>query len=72
MHIMALILDRNTDMGAYVRISLCYLICVRHFITSRAVTNQILVSKERPIFLHACAKCSELPSNKITMMQLDE
>ena len=43
---MVLILDGNSEKGAYVRSNLCYLICLRHFIRSRVVTN-------RPIFFHA-------------------
>ena len=42
--------------------NLCYLICLRHLIRSRAVTTKKF-SLKRPIFLNACATCSELPSN---------
>ena len=33
-----IILDSNSEMGAHVRSNLCYLICIRHLIRSRAVT----------------------------------
>ena len=42
----------------------CYLICLRHSISSRAVG---FFSPKSPIFLHACATFSELPSNTTTM-----
>ena len=35
-----LILDSNSDIIAYVRSNLCYLICVRHLMRPKAVTNQ--------------------------------
>ena len=53
--------------GAQVRSNPFYLICLRHLIRSRAVTNRIS-SPKRPIFLHTCATCSESPSNKGTMV----
>ena len=52
---MVIILDGNSDIGAHVRRNLCFLS------RSRAVTNLIFFS-ERPIFLHACAPCFELPN----------
>ena len=36
-NILVLILDGNSEMGAHVRISLCYLTCERHLIWSRAI-----------------------------------
>ena len=42
--------------------NLCYLICLRHFISSRVVTTRYF-SPKRPIFLYACAAGYELPSN---------
>ena len=47
--------------------NLCYLICLRHLIRSRADKNRIFFAPIRPIFLHACATCSELPSNISSM-----
>ena len=39
---MVLILDGNLEIGApHVRSNICYLICLRHLIGSRAVTNRI-------------------------------
>ena len=35
-----LIFDGNSEIGAHVRSILCYLICSRHLIRSRAVTNR--------------------------------
>ena len=58
---MVLSLDGNSFNGAHVRSNLCYLICLRLLISSRAGTNQIFLS-ERPIFLH-----TELPSNISTI-----
>ena len=42
---MVLILDGNPELGAQVRSNLVYLICLRHSIRSRAVTNQIFFSE---------------------------
>ena len=53
--------------GAHVRSNLSYLICFRHLIRSKAVTNMIFFSPKRPIFFHACATCFELPSHIRTM-----
>ena len=58
---MVLIIDGNAEIGAQVGSNLCYLICLKHLIISRAVTNRIF-SPKRTIFLHACPTCSELPS----------
>ena len=55
---MVSILDGNSRIGAHVRSNLCYLICLRYLIRSRAVTNRIFFSPKRSIFLHACAKFS--------------
>ena len=63
---MVFMLDVNSKIGAHIWSNLCYSIFVRHLITSNAVTNRIF-SPKRPIFLHACAACSELPSNISTM-----
>ena len=38
-----------------------YLICLRHLIGSREVTN--LIFPKRLILLHKCPTCSELPTN---------
>ena len=61
------ILDGNSEMGVRVRNNLYYLICLRHLITSRAVTNRNFSSPKRPIILHGCATCFELPTNISTM-----
>ena len=42
---MSLILDGNPEIIAYARSNLCYLICVRHLMTSRIVTNLIFLCK---------------------------
>ena len=63
---MALILDGISEIGANVGRNLSYLICLRHLIRSRAITNWIF-SPNMHIFLHACAICSELPSYIGTM-----
>ena len=65
---MVLIADGNSEVGAHA--NLCYLICSRHLIRSRAVTNLIfLLLQKRPIsFMRE--QCSELPSNTKTMCEL--
>ena len=63
---MVLILDGNSEKGAHVRSHLCYLICLMHLFRSITVINQMFFS-EKPIFHHACATCSELPSTIGTM-----
>ena len=35
------IIDGNKEIGMNIRSNLCYLICLRHLIRSRAVTNRI-------------------------------
>jgi len=60
---MVLILNGNSEIGTHVKSNLCYLICLRHLIRSRVVTNRNLVfSLKRFFFLHACATWFELPS----------
>ena len=61
------ILNGNSEIGAHVRSSLCYLIGLRLVIRPKAVTNRFFLSSNRTIFLHACATCSELPSKKSTL-----
>ena len=39
---MVLILDGNPEIGVHVRSNLCYFICLRHLLRSRAVTNRII------------------------------
>ena len=39
--IMVLISDGNSEIDAHVRSNLCYVICLRHLINSRVVTNRI-------------------------------
>ena len=63
------ILEGDSEIGAHVRSKLGFRICLRHLIRSRLVTNRIFFSAKRPIFLHACATCSELPS-KVSIMKL--
>ena len=51
---MELIIDGNSELGVHIRSNLCYQICLRHLINSRAVTNWTLFFRKRPIFLHTC------------------
>ena len=51
------------------RRNLCYLISLKHLMRSRTVTNRIY-SPKRPLFLLACAKFSELPSNISTLSRI--
>ena len=53
--LMVLNLDGNSELGAHARSNPCYLICLRHLIRLRAVTNRIIVLR-KDLF------CSELPS----------
>ena len=41
-YVMVIILDVNPEIDARVRNNLLYLICLRHLIRSRAVTNKIV------------------------------
>ena len=59
---MVLILDGNSEIGAYVRVNICYLICLLQLLRASTVTNRIF-SPKRPIILYACATCYELPSD---------
>ena len=53
--------------GEQVRSNLCYLICLRHLIRLRGVTNRFFFSvKDLFSFMHASA-CSELKFNTSTM-----
>ena len=63
---MVLILDGSSETGAPLGSNLCYLIYSRHLIRARGVKNWFF-SPKIPIFLHAYAICSELPSYIITM-----
>ena len=58
---MVLISDGSSEPGMHVRSNLCYLICLRHLIKLRTITNRIF--SEKTNFFHACATCSELPSD---------
>ena len=51
------LLHSNSELGAHVRSNLCHFICFGHLIRLRAVTNL-----KSTIFLHTCARYSELPS----------
>ena len=53
------ILDGGSEIGACVRNNFGYLICLRHLISSRAVTFRIFFSPQILIFLHTCATCFE-------------
>ena len=56
---MVFIFDGNSEIGAKERSNLYHLIGLRHLIKD--------FFPEIPIFLHACATCSELPSDISTM-----
>ena len=60
-------LDGNSEIGAQVRSNLYYLICLRR-LNSSGQSQIGFFSLKRPIFLHACTTCSELPSNISTMI----
>ena len=58
--VMVLISDGNSEIGSHVWSNHCYLLCLRHSI-------QIFFLRKYVFFLHACATCSELPSNISTV-----
>ena len=60
-----LILDGNLEVGAHVMGILCYLICSRHLIRSRAVTNRFFFSEKA--YFPSRSTFFELPSNICTM-----
>jgi len=49
-HIMVLILDGNSEIGAHVRSKPCYLICLRHLIRSKAVSKRIFSISKNTYF----------------------
>ena len=51
------ILDGISEIGAHVRSNICYSICLRHLIRSKAATNRIFFKSEKTYF------SSELPSD---------
>ena len=53
--LMVLILDGNVEIGALVSSNLCYLICLRNLIRSRAVTNQFVFLR-KDIFSFMCER----------------
>ena len=61
---------RWSEIGGQVRMIFCYFIWIRHSIRSRIVTNWIF-SPKIPITIHACATCSDLPSNISSMVKRD-
>ena len=63
-----IILDGYSEIGAHVCSVLDCLICLRHLIRSRAVTNLIILRKWT-FSLHACTTYSEFPYNISTMVK---
>ena len=63
---MVLILDGNSKIGAHVRGQSLLFDLSKHLIRSRSVRNK------KKYILHACAACSELPSNTSTKVQSGE
>ena len=56
--------------GPHGRRDLSYVICLRDSFRSRAGIKQKFF-KKRPVFLYACARCSELPSDINTIKMVD-
>ena len=52
--IMVLILDGNSEIGAQVRSNLCYLICLKHLIRNKAVSNRVIFSEKT--YVPLCAR----------------
>ena len=63
MWIMILILDGNSEIVAHVYSKIGNLICLRHLFRVA-----IIIFKKRPILLHTCATCYELPSKISTIV----
>ena len=63
-----LIQDGHSEIYEPVRSNLCYLICLRHWIRPDESDHKadVFFYPKRPIFLHACASFSGLPSNTST------
>ena len=61
--IVALILDGNSDIGAHVRPFVLF----KAFDWIENSDKLYFFSAKRPIYLHACTTCSELPSEISTM-----
>ena len=51
----ALILDGSSELGVHVRSNLCWLICLKHLIRSRAVTDRTYIFSEKAYF-HSCVR----------------
>ena len=69
--IMVILLDCNSEISSHVRSHLCYLICLRHLIRSRAVTNrifflQIYIIRSQYVLSHHLIKHHNLSSEKIS------
>ena len=45
-HIYVIVLGGNSEIGVYVRINLCYLICIRHSIGSETVIHRKFVIRK--------------------------
>ena len=60
-------LDGSSDSFAHMWSELDKLLCLGHLFASISVSHMKLI-KKRPVFLQACAMCSELPSNISTML----
>ena len=64
--VLVLISNGNSEIGAHVRSNLRFMICLRHWIRSRAVG--VFFSPKRSIFSLACATCNELQSDISTLL----
>ena len=62
---MAPILDGNIEIGAHVWTKICNLICLMHLELEQSQIGSLF--RKNPVFLHTCARCSELSSNKSAM-----
>ena len=61
---MVFILDGNSEIGVHVRSNICFFDLCKAFDKIEIV----FLSPKRPIFLHACETCSELPCNISTIL----
>ena len=64
---MVLLVEGSSEIDANQKSNLSSLSCLRNLIGSRIVPNRVSFFPRNPLFLPACAICSELPANISTM-----
>ena len=69
-NIMVLVLDGNSETGAHIRSTVCFLYLFKAFDWIESSHKADFFSPKRPTFIYVCATCSELPSNMRTMVNI--